>query len=695
MRLLPLHVGGLCGLLFAMCKPVPPERIRAGDAGFAYRPGARETGSLVVAPDHAARPAIDLVAGRPGGRGDLDGDGAEARLGLVGGMVRVGDSILFADESNGSLRRLTPASGRVETLVRLPQVEGGRAPLPAFVAYDGDADLYVSDRSRSVVYSFDLKSLALTIVAGRPSERGDADGDLSRAQLDSPAGLAFDGQHTLFVADVGNHSIRRIDLVRRDLSTLARGFLEVYGLCWADGTVYATDSLSSAVFAVDPRSGTTEAIAGSNRFSYTAPRDGLGTEARFYEPRGIACTKERLYVTDRGHGLLRTIDRADRRVRTLAGRVDAFGVRDGQSDGAWFDDPLGVVAFGDTTYVGDTASIRAVAIDDGRVRTVAGAPGPLDLTVARFDDASFRRPEGAAVVASEGAAYVADCGSATILRADLTTGRISVFAGSPGLRGFVDGSWDLARFDCPSSIAYDGQGTLFVGDHGNHALRSIPLPSRRVVTLAGAPDRCGAQDGPFASASLCEPASLAFGGEGELFVADSSTHTIRRVDLWGQSVTTLAGAPFERGWADRAGAGARFDSPASIVYRDGALFVADVRNHVVRRVDARSGAVDTLVGAVGQPGTADGPFSQARLDAPRALAPAGPDALLVFDRSSVRRLLLSARTSAPVVRAGRGLRTGTIGPELAEPFAALDLGAGAALVVDRAENVLVELLYRE
>lgn len=678
-------------MALASCTPSAPDRVRAGDAGFVYRPEVLEpTAPTGMRPADLARPSIDLIAGEPGGRGDLDGIGPEARLGLVGGMTRVDSTVVFADEGNGSLRRFTPRTRAVDTIVTLPAGRDGRPSLPASVAYDGHGRVYVTDRARSVVYAFDLATRALAIVAGIPGERGESDGAAPRALFDTPTGLAFDGDHTLFIADTGNRSIRRIDLERGAVSTLARGFAQVWGLCFSGGVLYATDVLTAAVFEVNPESGASTPIAGSNRFGYAGPTDGAGVSARLREPRGIACTGDRLYVADRGNALVRAIGRTDHRVETLAGRAGFCAVRDGERDGARFDDVQTVLVWDDALYVGDTAAIRMVSPPVGGVVTVAGTPDrrrwPQDAVI----DATMARPEGVAWVATEGAAYVAECRSAVIRRVDLATRQISVFAGDFGTGGFVDGPSDLARFACPSAMAYDGRGNLFVGDHDNHAIRSVHVPTRRVVTLAGYPTRCANDDGPFETATFCEPAAIAVAGA-ELFVADASTSTIRRVDLNGRTVSTLAGVPFAAGWSDGVGQAARFSAPSSVLYRDGILLVADTRNDAVRRIDVRTGAVTTLAGAPGQAANIDGPFSQTRMDEPRGLAWSGADGVLVLDRHAVRRLSLSTGVSVHVVDAGRGLRTGEQSPQFSWPAAAVESGPGEALVVDRTENVLVRL----
>jgi DNA-binding beta-propeller fold protein YncE len=686
----------------AGCEVPPPDRIRAGDAGFVYEPLAVADAASPRLGPPLDRPSVRVLAGRAGGRGDLDGVGVEARLGLVGGLVRVGDAVVFADEGNGSLRSFAPATAAVETLARLPPPPGGGPALPAFVAYDGKARLFVTDRASSVVYAFDTASRALSVLAGRPGRRGDADGKLAYALFDTPTGLAFDGSGALYVADVGGRSLRRIDIARGEVTTVARGFSQLWGLCFSGQRLYATDNLASTVLEINASTGASAAIAGSDRFGYAGSKDGIGQAAHFREPRGIACDPETVYVADRGNGLVRALDRATHAVRTVAGYALKFGVRDGQRDAARFDDVQALLRWGDSLYVGDEASLRTVSIGDGATRTVAGAPPWEGAEDSGISGEAFRRPSGLALVAPEAAAYVADCLTSSVRRVDLGTLSSSVFAGDlkplvfvDDLKtrgGFVDGPWDRARFRCPSALAYDGRGNLFVADRDNHAVRDVELASRHVITLAGDPGRCGNRDGPLDEASFCDPAALAF-SDGALFVADAATATIRRVDPTSRTVTTIAGRAFDGGWVDGAGPAARFAAPSSLAARGSTLFVADTGNHVIRSVDTRTGTVATVAGKPGQRGDADGPFADVLFDAPRALATVGADDLLVFDRHAVHRLSLRTRSSVRVIEDGKGLRTGSVSPQLAEPTAVADIGDGAVLVVDSRENVLVFLSY--
>jgi DNA-binding beta-propeller fold protein YncE len=684
-RLRPLFAAMAVTTVAIGCRAPAPEqrhaddeRRRAGDAGFAYAPEPpREAGAPVELPDAGARPAVLLFAGTPGGRGDLDGTGTQARIGQVAGMARVGDAIVFADEGNGTLRRFEPASGRVTTLARFPQVQPGVPVLPYGVAYDGANRIYASERSAHVVYAFDLRASKLTVAVGQPGVRGDTEGDIGRALLDSPAGLAF-VRGALYVADVGNRRVRRVEIAGRTVGTLAADYMQPWGLCADGDSLFMTDSLQEAVFRLDLRTGNPTLLAGSNRFGYAGAANGRGPAARFRTPRGLDCTRDALFVADRGNAQLRRIDRATLEVTTVAGSIaNGLGYRDGQGVYALFRDPQSALQMGDTVYVGDEGVLRAVSLADAMVSTAAGVGEHLFDTTS-IERGDLLKPEGIVVSAADRAAFVAGGRSWSVHRVDLATGKTTLFAGSPNDHGFFD-AWGLdARFGALSAIASDGRGALFVADPDNHAVRAVRIATGEVTTVAGTPSLCGNDDGALPEATFCDPAGLAF-GQGSLFVADASAHTVRRIDLRAGTVSTLAGEPFARGSADGAGRAARFASPAGLAFVDGALFVADREDGLVRRVDVATGDVRTVAGA--------------HFDRPTALAPSGVDGLLVLDRASVDRLSVATGQTSRLLPAGPGLRTGSVGPSLGHPTGLAELSPGEALVVDRSESVVVRLAY--
>lgn len=296
--------------------------------------------------------------------------------------------------------------------------------------------------------------------------------------------------------------------------------------------------------------------------------DGDAGRARFDDPYGVAVGPSgTVYVADAGEANRVRAIGVDGRVRPLAG--GAFeGLADGAGRGAAFHTPSGLaVATAGDLYVADTGNhaIRRVTTE-GVVTTVAGGGGPgwvdgPDRT-ARFDG-----PIGVAVDES-GRLVVADAYN-DALRVVSPAGVVSTLAGG-GERGFVDGPVDAARFDTPAGVAIAADGTIWVADTGNHALRRVS-PDGMVTTLP---------------VDLWRPVAVAAGPEGSVYVADLRGR-ILQVDAGGVAHSLAGSSP---GFADGPGAVARFSVPAGLaVDASGALLVADAGNRLVRRVAPAAG----------------------------------------------------------------------------------------------------------
>lgn len=236
---------------------------------------------------------------------------------------------------------------------------------------------------------------------------------------------------------------------------------------------------------------------------------------------------------------------------------------------------------------------------------------------------------------------------------------LALLAGD-GHVGSDDGAAARARFADPYGIAVGADGTLYVADGGaNNSIRRLsigPDGQGQVSTWAGGAGE-GLRDGSGAAAAFHTPSALAFdAASGDLYVADTGNHAIRRIAPDGR-VTTLAGNG-EAGFRDGQGAAARFDGPVGIaVDAHGRVIVADTYNDRIRAID-RDGRVTTLAGggaarvadaakrkgrpgdgAVG-PGFADGPGTEARFDTPSAVAIDAQGRIVVADtrNNAIRRL---------------------------------------------------------
>ena len=222
----------------------------------------------------------------------------------------------------------------------------------------------------------------------------------------------------------------------------------------------------------------------------------------------------------------------------------------------------------------------------GEVRLLAG-DGVRGMREGTPLQARFSDPYGIAR-AEDGTLFVADGGDSNRIRRIGPDGVVATWAGS--VEGFRDGAGAAAAFNTPSGIALDGAGNLYVADTGNHAIRKI-APGGLVTTLAGT-GMAGFRDGHGAQAQFNGPVGVAVDKSGQVYVADTYNDRIRVIRTDGV-VVTLAGGEGP-GNQDGIGADARFDTPSGVaVDRHGIVWVADTRNNTVRRVDGR-GLVSTL-----------------------------------------------------------------------------------------------------
>lgn len=306
-------------------------------------------------------------------------------------------------------------------------------------------------------------------------------------------------------------------------------------------------------------------------------------------------------------------------VVTLAG--SDRGYVDGLGVGAQFDAPMAVAV--DATgnvYVADSANHRVRVISaKGEVTTLVGSDE------AGYDDgpateALFSTPAGV-VLDESGNVYVADSDEEDPhpmrVRVITPEGIVTTLAGS-SQSGYKDGVGKDAQFRAPASVALDSDGNVYVADTNNHRIRLI-RPDGTVSTLAGKPEAgypAGYADGLAAEAKFNSPRSVAVDGAGNVYVADTGNHCIRLISPDGQ-VSTLAGAK-EPGYIDGQGNEARFNFPSGIaVDADGNLYVADTANHSIRKIMS-DGEVTTLAGN-GEPGNVDGPGADARFRAPEGI----------------------------------------------------------------------------
>jgi sugar lactone lactonase YvrE len=542
-----LHGGGHVDGLGTTARFDGPRALAADGNGNLY---VADAGNCTIRQVVVATGQVTTLAGTPGSCSPVDGTGAQAGFAAPGALTIDGAGNLYVADGE-TIRKLVVASGEVTTLAGSAQTScaagDGTGAAAGFcglsgLAVDTAGNLYASDTTSNTIRKVVVATGEVTTLAGSGSP-GPADGTGAAASFDGPGALAIDAAGNLYVAD-GNLAIREIAV--------------------ASGVVTTLGTITSGFF-------------GGAGFSLDAP-DGLAVDGvgNLYAAavgvivKVIVATWEESEITG---------------VSVASSEYPALSVT-----GLFF----GLVVDGPNSLcVADTSSdtIRRVVVATGMVTTLVGSDESLGGTDGTGATATFNQPN-ALVEDLAGNLYVADTNNQTIRQVNIETGATTTLAGSLGVSGVADGRGAEARFDQPSGLAIDREGNLYIADMGNCTIRKMVIPSAVVTTLAGSPSTPGSADGTGAGARFNKPTGLALDGDGNLFVADTASFTIRRVVVATGTVTTLAGSPGVSGFATGRGSDATFQNPTGLAL-DGAggLYVVDW--NFIRKVDVNSSVVST------------------------------------------------------------------------------------------------------
>lgn len=304
---------------------------------------------------------------------------------------------------------------------------------------------------------------------------------------------------------------------------------------------------------------------------------------------------ERLFVADTNHHRI-VVMRLDAggtvgKVETVIGR-GVPGLDDGSFEEATFNHPQGLALLDDTLYVADAENhaLRAVDFSTRTVRRVAGT-GELGWAAQRGPGTGVALNSPWDVVAVRGMIFIAMAGRHQIWAFDPATGEVGPFAGN-GREDLVDGPLAHACFAQPSGLTTDGR-FLYVADSETSSVRRVDLDGGRVETLVGTGlFDFGDVDGRGRMARLQHPLGVAW-ADGLLYVADTYNHKVKVLDLNTLEVRSWLGSG-QPGWQDGSRQAARFYEPGDVKVAGDRLYVADTNNHAVRVVDRRTGEVHTL-----------------------------------------------------------------------------------------------------
>lgn len=236
--------------------------------------------------------------------------------------------------------------------------------------------------------------------------------------------------------------------------------------------------------------------------------------------------------------------------------------------------------------------------EPGASATAAPAP-KMESDVMNVLDAKLEFPS-AVVIDSSGRIYVGEREGFRVRRIDLDKGEIATVAGL-GVAGFNgDGIPAVdATIGAPESLAFDSNGDLYIGERGAFRVRKIDMKTGLISTYAGSGQRGFEGDGgPATEARISHPFGLAFDASDNLFIADTENQKIRMVDRATGVITTVAGTG-EKGFDEGGGVAldAKMNRPhVCVIDADGNLVIGDSFNQRIRRVDAKTGSIETIAG---------------------------------------------------------------------------------------------------
>lgn len=295
----------------------------------------------------------------------------------------------------------------------------------------------------------------------------------------------------------------------------------------------------------------------------------------------------------------------------------------------------------------------------GEIRPFAGTgAGGYDGDAGPAVDARLREPADIATDAA-GSFYIADTSNHRIRRVD-AGGTISTVAGSGSRGDEGDGGPAVyADLDSPEGVAIDPDGRLLIADTGNHRLRRVDLTTGLITTIAGTGREGDSGDGNAATdAELADPRGLTASPAGHIYFADSGNHRIRRIHATTGIITTVVGDGDEGHRGDGGSAtSARVAAPWDVALdSSGDLYIADTNNHMVRKVNVSSGIIRTIAGngSSGYGGDGAG-ATDARLKKPRSVAVDSGRNLYIGDHDNNRVRRVEHATGLITTVAGNGI----------------------------------------
>ncbi|MEA5140589.1 NHL domain-containing protein [Arcicella rigui] len=492
--------------------------------------------------------------------------------------------LFVVDRNNHSVRGITP-NGIIYTLAggekadyyssNSGYVDGfgtdARFNYPSGITIDAQMNIYVADKYNNSIRKISL--MAVTTVAGNGMSNS-VDGIGTDARFYYPTNIAMDGKGYLYVAE--NNKIRKVAVT--GYSNITPKLPSGLSFDENTGTISGTPTLAKA--ATD-YSLTAYNLGGNSKTTFNIAVTGtVSPKPNLVKAPSITYPTPKTFTAGTNISPLIPTNTGGAIPKELYGQTINFTEKSYQVSGIVKDTVRGF------TYFVEGNKIKKINAS-GSVSTFAGSSN-VGANDGQGTEASFYEPKGLAIDAN-GNVYVADATN-NLIRKITPSGLVSTFAGN-GQAGFTNGNALKSSFSSPVAICIDTYGNFYITDKNNHAIRKIN--TRGIVsTLAGG--NIGYNDGTDLNAAFYYPSGITVDANGNVYVADTYNHRIRKITAEGV-VTTLAGNSSNT-LGDGTGTGASFNYPTALVAdATGNIYVADQNNNAIRKITP-SGVVTTLAG---------------------------------------------------------------------------------------------------
>jgi len=437
---------------------------------------------------------------------------------------------------------------------------------PYCVKLDGSGNLYFTENYGRTIRKLNLNTGILSIIAGNGTYGFGGDGGAATAASISATDLAFDTLGNLYIADGNNHRIRKITISTGIISTVAGNGINGFG---GDSVIATSTNLNS--------------------------------------PNGIAFDAQgNLYISDCNNHRIRKVNANNGLISTIAGNgIAGFGFGNVPAISANLNYPSGI-AFDSlgNLYISDFNRIQKVNVNNGIISNISGAYYPsYEGDGGNAINASLSNPTKI-TFDKVGNLYINDRGNNRIRKINASNGLISTIAGN-GFTGFAGDSVaaTAAILYGSNDICVDASANLYIADTYNHKIRKVNSGTGIITTIAGTESAGFSGDGGSANAAkLNSPNCIAIDGSRNIYIVDQ-LHRIRKISSSTGIISTIAG----NGYYGTGGSGYYGDgvpSPTSTLNNPSGIaidsldniYIADGNNHMIRKITASTGIINTIAG---------------------------------------------------------------------------------------------------